>query len=117
LSEDFITRTKEIKRDAKDYRYVSFSDDGTGTTQAVWTPSPGKAVRTALIIVSADSACKVELRFGTDTFTHLEFESRKTHPIFLPYDVKGPADTPINAYLLSDAGTTTVYITIIGEEE
>jgi len=114
---DFVTRTKEEARDAKDYKYVNFSDDGSGTVQAVWTPQSGKAVRIAFIIVSADSACKVEFRFGTETFTHLEFESRKTHPIFLPYDIKGPAGTPVNAYLLSDGGTTNVYITVTGEEE
>jgi len=117
MVQDFIRRTKEEYRDAKDYKYVSFSDDTTGTTQAVWTPASGKAVRLAFFVISVTGACKLEFKWGTTTFTHLEFETRRSVPIFLPYDIKGGTDVTLNAYLLADTGTVTAYITAIGEEE
>jgi len=117
MVKDFVTRTKEEYRDAKPYRYAVITDDATGTTQTVWTPSSGKALRIAAAIISADSACKIEFRWGTTTFCHLEFESRKTHPIYIPFDLKGDADQPLNVYVLADSGTVNVYITVIGEEE
>jgi len=117
MVQDFIRRTLEEYRGAKDYRYVSFSDDATGTTQAVWTPASGKAVRLAFFIISVTGPCKLEFKWGTATFTHLEFETRRSVPIFLPYDVKGDPDQVLNAYLLADSGTVTAYITAVGEEE
>lgn len=117
MVQDFIRRTLEEYRGAKEYKYVTFSDDTTGSTQAVWTPASGKAVRLAAIIISVDNACKLELKWGTTTFTHLEFESRKAIPIELAYDIKGATNETLNAYLLSDTGTTNAYITAIGCEE
>ena len=117
MVQDFVRRTLEEYRDAKDYKYVSFSDSGSGTTQALWTPATGKAVRIASAIISVDNACKLELKWGTTTFTHLEFENRKTVPIQLAYDVKGSVNIALNAYLVSDSGTTNAYITVIGCEE
>jgi len=117
MVQDFVRRTLEEFRDAKDYKYISFSDDTSGTTQALWTPATGKAVRIASAIISVDNACKLELKWGTAVFTHLEFETRKTVPIQLAYDIKGAVNTTLNAYLLSDSGTTNVYITVIGCEE
>jgi len=117
MVQDFIRRTLEEYRDAKDYRYVSLSDDTSGTTQAVWTPASGKAVRLACLIISVDGACKLEFKWGTTTFTHLELEARKSMPLFLPYDIKGDVDVALNAYLLADSGTVTAYITAVGEEE
>jgi len=117
MTKDFVVRTKEEYRDAKSYKYVNFSDDTTGTTQALWTPASGKAVRVVQIIISVDNACKMELKFGTTTFCHLEFESRKALPLELTFDVKGGTGEALNAYLLSDTGTTNCYVTVIGEEE
>jgi len=117
MVQDFIRRTQEEYRGAKDHRYVSFSDDTTGTTQAVWTPATGKTVRLAFFVISVTGACKLEFKWGTTTFTHLEFETRRSVPIFLPYDVKGGVDVALNAYLLADSGTVTAYITAVGEEE
>ena len=117
MVQDFVTRTLEEYRDAKDYKYATFSDDTTGTTQTVWTPATGKAIRLASIIISVDNACKVELRWDTTTFTHLEFESRKALPIELAYDIKGGVNEKLNCYLLSDSGTTNIYVTAIGCEE
>ena len=114
---DFIRRTLEEYRDAKDYRFVSFSDDTSGTTQAVWAPAAGKAVRLACLIISVDGACKLEFKWGTTTFTHLELEARRSMPIFLPYDIKGDTDVTLNAYLLADSGTVNAYITAVGSEE
>jgi len=115
--QDFIQKTQEEYRDAKDYKYVTFSDDTTGTTQAVWTPASGKAVRLACLIVSVTGACQVEFKWDTTTFTHLEFNQRKAVPIHLPYDIKGETDEVLNCYLLADSGTVTIYVTTIGEEE
>jgi len=117
MVQDFIRRTLEEYRDAKDYRYVSFSDDTSGTTQAVWTPASGKAVRLACLIISVDGACQLEFKWGTTTITHLELEARKSMPLFLPYDIKGDVDVALNAYLLADSGTVNAYITAVGNEE
>jgi len=117
MVQDFIRRTLEEYRDAKDYKYVSFSDDTSGTTQAVWTPASGKAVRLACLIISVDGACKLEFKWGTATFTHLELEARRSMPLFLPYDIKGGVDVALNAYLLADSGTVNAYITAVGSEE
>lgn len=117
MVKDFVVRILEEQRDAKDYKYVTLSDDTTGTTQTIWTPQSGKAIRLAQVIISVDNPCKLELRWGTTTFTHLEFESRKSLPVELSYDIKGDADESLNVYLLSDSGTTNCYITVIGEEE
>lgn len=114
---DFVRRTMEEYRDAKSWKYVSFSDSGSGTTQAVWTPSSGKKVRIAAVIISTTGACVVELQWGTTTFTHLEFNQRRSEPIYLPYDIMGDTDEVLNAYLKADSGTVTVYITVVGEEE
>ena len=117
MVQDFIRRTMEEYRDAKDYKFVSFSDDTSGTTQTVWTPASGKTVRLACLIISVDGACKLEFKWGTTTFTHLELEARRSMPLFLPYDIKGGVDVALNAYLLADSGTVNAYITAVGDEE
>jgi len=106
-------------RDAKTYKYGSVTDDGTGTTATIWTPASGKAVRVSGAVVSATAACSVELRFGTTTFTRLEFNEKRAVPLYLPYDIKGSVDEPIVIYALTGSGVSevTVYVTVIGEEE
>jgi len=117
MVQDFIRRTQEEYGGAKDHRYVSFSDDTSGTTHAVWTPASGKTVRLAFFVISVTGACKLEFKWGTTTFTHLELEARRSMPLYLPYDVKGSVDQALNAYLLADSGTVNCYVTVVGEEE
>lgn len=116
MVEDFVNRTLEERRDARTWKYKAITDDGTGTEETVWEPSTGKHVRMAAAIISVTGPGTVVILFGSRTVAVLEFEQRRTIPLYLPFDLQTGENEAVNVRFTSSSGTATCNITIIGEE-
>ena len=113
---DGVVRTKEEYRGAREWKYTSMTDSGSGASTALWTPASGKKIHLSEIIISVDGAGKLEISFGTRVLCHVEFDKRSTLPIELVFDIEGDPDEPLNASWTADTAPASVYITVLGEE-
>jgi len=96
------------------YDYIE--DSGAGTTKTLVTPSSGKTIYVACIVISTTAAGVVEIKFGDTTKIHLEFNERKSVPLAVPFEVEVGKDLPLKGYFKSDAGTHKAYFTVFYDE-
>ena len=83
-------------------------------TKDVWTVTAEKKLHLYGLLVSTESAGKVEIYVGTDLFHPLTFNEKKSVPIALPFEFWLPQGTSLKAKWTSDTGSGNAYITPIG---
>jgi len=89
---------------------------GHNETKDVWTIPPGKRLHLYGMLISTDTAGKVELYVGNTLFHPLIFNEKKTVPLALPFEFWLPKETPLKAKWISDTNSGNAYITPIGHE-
>lgn len=100
------------------YKYATWTDDTSGTTQTIWDPASGKQVHLKGLWISVDKACVIEIydnASGT-TIGILTLSGRTGTALPIGADITLTADNVLGAKLTSDAGVTTAYVTAFGHE-
>jgi len=91
---------------------IKYLEIATGTTETLWQPATGSAVRLDALVTSMDGAGDVEIFFGTRLVTHLEFSEKKAVPMPINY----PVCVGLNTALRVTATGANAYVSAIGFE-
>ena len=110
---DFVQNVQEFTARGQDWSYVTLTDSGSGAEATLVTGQTGYKIKLVGFVISVDGAGKLEIYLGGTLAMHLEFESRQSNIVYMPFPVLVTEGADVTAKFTADTPEANCYITTI----
>ena len=110
---DFVQNVQEFTARGQDYSFVSLTDSGGGASGTLVSGASGYKIKIVGFIISVNGAGVVEILIGGTKAIHLEFASRESNVVYLPFPILVSEGSDVTATFTADTTPADCYITTI----